>query len=76
MTAELAEACARALHVITSDGRVLRAGRATLFIFERCGYKWSARLFRLPPLVWLVDLGYAVVARNRRFFGRFLFRRE
>lgn len=76
MTPALEARCRRAVHVITTDGRILRAGRASLFLFERCGFKWSARLFSLPPLVWLVELGYIIVARNRRFFGRFLFTRE
>ena len=76
MTPELAEACARAVHVVTADGRILRAGRATLFVLERCGYRWTARFMRLPPMVWGAELAYLVVARNRRFFARFLFRRE
>jgi predicted DCC family thiol-disulfide oxidoreductase YuxK len=74
MTPALYEACQRAIHVITSDGRVLRAGRAALFILERCGLPWTARVLRVPPLVWMVELGYWLVARNRRFFARFLFR--
>ena len=76
MTPELAERCARAVHVVTADGRILRAGRASLFMMERCGFKWSARVMRVPPLVWAVELGYYVVASNRRFFGKFMFRRE
>lgn len=76
MTPELAERCARAVHVIAADGRILRAGRASLFIMERCGFKWSSRCMRLPPMIWLVELGYFIVARNRRFFGRFMFREE
>ena len=76
MTPELAERCARAVHVITTDGRILRAGRACLFIFERCGYRWSSRFCRLPPMVWFVELGYRIVARKRKFFARYLFRKE
>jgi predicted DCC family thiol-disulfide oxidoreductase YuxK len=75
MTPALYERCQRAIHVITSEGRVLRAGRAVLFILERCGFKWTARVLRAPPLVWMVELGYWLVARNRRFFARFLFRK-
>jgi hypothetical protein len=76
MTPELRARCARAVHVLTADGRVLRAGRASLFLLERCGYKWSARLLSWPPLVWGVELGYYIVAKNRRLFGKFMFRRE
>ena len=76
MTPALAARCQRAIHVITTDGRTLRAGRASLFLLERCGYPWFARIMRIPPLVWSVELGYFVVARNRRLFARFLFRHE
>ena len=76
MTPELRAACARAVHVITSDGKILRAGRASLFVLDQLGYHRFARLFAWPPLLWLVELGYCLVARNRRFFSRFLFRRE
>jgi predicted DCC family thiol-disulfide oxidoreductase YuxK len=76
MTEELHRACARAVHVVRRDGTVMRAGRATLYVLEGLGWRWTGRLLSLPPLVWLVELGYRVVARNRRFFGRFLFRSE
>ncbi|MCG8425397.1 MAG: DUF393 domain-containing protein [Proteobacteria bacterium] len=76
LTPELRAACARAIHVVTNDGDIVRAGRAVLYILERCGWRWRARLLALPPLVWLVELGYRVVARNRRSFARFFFRRD
>lgn len=76
MTPGLAERCARAVHVLTADGQILRAGRASMFLMERCGFKWSARVMSVPPLIWVVELGYYIVARNRGFFGKFMFRRE
>ncbi len=77
MTPELYEACKRAVHVIKADGEILRAGRATLFILERLRWGYGLpRLLRLPPFIPLVELGYAIVARNRSFFSRYLFRRE
>jgi hypothetical protein len=76
MTPALREACARAVHVICQDGRVLRAGRASLFIAGQVGFRRSARLLVLPPLIWFVEFGYLIVSRNRNFFGRFLFRGE
>ena len=76
MSPELAAACERAVHVLTREGRLLRAGRATLYILERVGWGLFARLLSLPPLVWLVEAVYWVVARNRDFFSRFLFTRE
>jgi hypothetical protein len=64
------------MHVIQADGTLLRAGRASLFILEELGWGWVARLLALPPLIWLVELGYWIVASNRAFFSRFMFRRE
>jgi len=75
MTPELRAACARAVHVLTADGAVLRAGRACLWVLERTGYGLLARVLSIPPLVWAVELGYWLVARNRRLASRVLFRR-
>ena len=74
MTPALREACRRALHVVTSSGEILRTGRATLFVLEQLGYRRLAQALRIPPLIWFVELGYRVVAANRSFFGRLLFR--
>jgi len=76
MTPELREACSKAVHVITADGEPIRAGRATLFIFERIGWGAFARLLGYPPMIWFVELGYQIVARNRMFFSKFMFRRR
>lgn len=74
MTDALRIACARAVHVVTPDGRVLRAGAASLRVLERIGFRGTAAVLSIPPLVWLVETGYWVVARNRPFFSRFFFR--
>ncbi|MBI3304552.1 MAG: hypothetical protein HYZ72_21015 [Deltaproteobacteria bacterium] len=74
MTDALARCCARAVHVMTPAGEILSAGRASLCVLGLMGYPRLARVLAVPPLVWLVELGYWIVARNRRFFGRFLFR--
>jgi len=78
MTPELREACARAMHVRTEDGHFLRAGRATLFVLDRLGGAWrfAARVLRVPPFVWAVELGYWFVARNRGWIGPLLLRRS
>jgi len=75
MTPELYDANRRAAHVVTRDGAVLRAGRACLFVLDQLGYRWVARIFGIPPLSWAVELGYRIVASNRTFFSRLLFRR-
>src|SRR5262245_57156635 len=76
MTPALYAACSRAVHVVRADGTVLRAGRATLFILDNIGHRWLAGPLMLPPFVWMVELIYRLVARNRPFFARFLFRKE
>lgn len=74
MTPQLYEACQRAVHVLTIEGEVLRAGRAAMFVLEQIGYpRWLIRPFTWPPLVWFTELGYWLVANNRPFFSKFLF---
>jgi len=75
MSPELAVACERAVHVICDDGRVLRAGRATLYILSELGWRRTAAFFSLRPNVWLVEGFYWIIASNRSFFSRFFFRR-
>lgn len=76
MTPALREACRRAMHVLTADGALLRAGGAALFVFERTTPPWRlfARIARFPPLRWGVEVGYFIVARNRMLFAKLLFR--
>ncbi len=76
MTPALYAACEHAVHVVKADGTILRGGRATLFILEHLGWGRIARVLALPPFIWLVELGYRIVAKNRPFFARFLFRNE
>ncbi len=74
MTPQLREQARRAVQVITGDGVQLSGGRAMLFILEEIGWHPAlARLGQRRPFVWLVELGYRFVARNRPFFDRFLF---
>ncbi len=70
MTPDLSAACAKALHVIAADGRIYRAGRATLFLLEQVGWNGFARLLALPPFIWAVEIGYGLVAANRSFLSR------
>jgi predicted DCC family thiol-disulfide oxidoreductase YuxK len=77
MTPVLYEACQQAVHVITAGGRIIKAGRAVMFVLAEIGYpRWLVRPFTWPPLVWFTELGYWLVARNRPFFGKFLFTQE
>jgi predicted DCC family thiol-disulfide oxidoreductase YuxK len=74
MTDALREACARAVHVLTADGAVLRSGRAVLYIMQYVGWGAFARFLAHRPMIWFVELGYFIVARNRKLFSRFMFR--
>ena len=77
MTPALREQARKAVQVMTADGRQLSAGRAMLFVLEAIG--WHPNVVRLAGrrlFIWAVELGYWIVARNRLFFGRFLFRSD
>jgi predicted DCC family thiol-disulfide oxidoreductase YuxK len=76
MTPELAADCARALYVIRPDGTRLRAGRAILHMVDVIGHHRIAGVLAWPPFVWLVEVAYWIVARNRHVFSRFLFTSE
>jgi len=73
MTPEFAAACEKDLHVLCTDGTVLRGGPSMIFIFGKLGWSRSARISSLPPFVWIVNVAYWVVSRNRRVFSRILF---
>ena len=77
MTPALREQARKAVQVLTVDGRQLSAGRAVLFALAEI--EWHPRIVRLAgrrPFIWVVELGYWIVAHNRSFFSRFLFRSE
>jgi hypothetical protein len=74
MTPQLREQARQSVQVITADGTQLSAGRAVLFVCEQIGWHPTlARLGRHRPFVWLIELGYWLVARNRALFDRRLF---
>ena len=72
VTPDIRRASARAMHVLTTDGRVFKAGRASLFILGELGWRRTARILRWPPFVWFVELGYKFVAANRNRISRLL----
>ena len=75
MTPALREQARKAVQVITAEGLQLSAGRAILFALKEVD--WHPSIIRLAgrrPFIWLVEFGYWIVAHNRTFFGRFLFR--
>ncbi|MBW3637307.1 MAG: DUF393 domain-containing protein [Armatimonadetes bacterium] len=66
-------ACRDAIHVLKSDGEMLRAGRAALFCGQQTRWHRLARLAGWPVFLPLVEIGYAIVAKNRQFVSKFLF---
>ncbi len=78
MTPPLFDACEKAVHVISADGQVIKAGRAAMFILQEIGYypRWLTRLLTGYPLVWFTELGYRLVAENRGLFSKLMFTRE
>ncbi|MEE9274876.1 MAG: DCC1-like thiol-disulfide oxidoreductase family protein [bacterium] len=70
MTDALRLRCARAVHLILPDGTTLSAGRACLGVLSLLGWPRTARLLSLPPLVWIVEALYRLVAMNRGWLGR------
>jgi predicted DCC family thiol-disulfide oxidoreductase YuxK len=62
----------KAVHVLTLDGRVLAAGRASLFVLRELGWRRTTRVLSLPPFAWAVELGYHVVSKYRGRISRWL----
>ena len=76
MTDCLAQRCERAVQVVTPEGQILSAGRASLYVLGKVGFPRLARLGRRPPFVWGIEIGYWLVARNRQFFSKWLFQEK
>jgi predicted DCC family thiol-disulfide oxidoreductase YuxK len=72
MTPGLSAACARAVHVVCDDGRVLKGGSACVFVLGILGWRRAAAVLAIPPLSWAVEGGYRLVARNRSLAAHLL----
>lgn len=70
MTPALREASSRRIQVITAEGRVHDAGRASLFILAELGWRRTARVLGRRPLIWLVELGYHLVSVVRHAISK------
>jgi len=68
------DACGKAVHIVTTSGKILRAEHASLFILERCGWGFIARFLSYPPFSWGAAGVYWLIANNRYFFSRLLFK--
>src|SRR3990172_1228514 len=76
MTDELATRCARAVHVIIPDGRIMSGARASLVVLGVIGWPKLAAFLSWPPMIWCAEVGYRLVARHRDFFSPLFVRRH
>jgi predicted DCC family thiol-disulfide oxidoreductase YuxK len=64
-------------HVVRSDGRVLDGAPAFIALWAVLpGWRWLARLARLPGAPWLLDRGYQGFLRLRPRLQRWAARRD
>ena len=71
----LSAVCAHALHLLHPIGHIERAGRACLTVLALIGWPpFIIDRLRQPPMIWTLEIGYWLVARNRFFFSKILFR--
>ncbi len=61
--------------MVKTDGEILRGASALICIYDELGYPLVG-LGTRRPFIWGLDAGYEIVAANRHFFSRFLFRQE
>lgn len=76
MHPELYEGCKSALYVITEDSRELRGAKGVLFLYAKTGWSLPYKILSVPPLLWLVQFGYWLVARNRGLISRIFFKNK
>ncbi len=74
MTETFRARCGRSIQLFLPGRPALSGGKAALAVLSLLGWKKTAACLSLPPLVWGVDVLYRLVARNRWFLGRVLFR--
>ena len=70
MSPDLRRRSSRAVQLVTPDGRIVEAGAAVLEVARELGWSRLAAVWRTWPLRWVLEAGYWLVARNRRFTGR------
>jgi len=66
--------CKRQLYLRTPGGKYLGGGDAVIKLLEVMGWKSLSWILELLVLRQLTGLAYRLVARNRNFLSRFLFK--
>ena len=72
------EECEKAIQFIDSGGRVFSGADAVTRLHDyglRGGHALGV-LLSLPPIIWVLRIGYKLVARNRSFFSALVRRRN
>ena len=72
----LKEACKSAVHVIKTDGTVIKAGRAMMFCGTFTRFSGWARIALWPIFLPFIEIGYKFIAANRMLMSKFLFKCE
>ena len=75
MTPHFRKLAPKTLLVFSPGGQVYSHARAVLFVYKKLGYHFVTP-FWYAPLRWPIELGYRILAGNRIFFSKFLFREE
>lgn len=70
------ERCKREVLVVDKEGREFFGPKGMLFILAELGWGGFARLLMLPPFIWVIAVGYFLVARNRGLISRTFFKGE
>jgi predicted DCC family thiol-disulfide oxidoreductase YuxK len=65
------QAMQKEIHLITADGKVFRGASALTHLYKRQGrgrlLNW---LYELPPVRWIADAVYRLIARNRHWLSQ------
>lgn len=70
---QLRAACQESVHVIQTNGEILKAGRAMLFCLRFTRWHRLARIGEWPLILPFIEIGYAWVARHRGLVSRWIF---
>ena len=74
MTEAFRVRCGRSIQLFLPGRSPLSGGKAALAVLSLLGWKKTAACLSRPPLVWGIDVLYRLIARNRGFIGRVIFR--
>jgi len=69
---EFKDRSSREVIVRLSSGVELGGADAVLFVLSKTGWGWFGVLLGKPPFIWLLRVGYWIIARNRQLISRML----